>query len=155
MIFLEKIKVNENLSSSSIFGLTCQNKINYRKKNWTRRITYIFWRKIYILLCTYTLQKYLRGLYLMIRKNHRLLSKVFQIKNPISSSINLLFLKSICVIFFRQIKRRAKNVDTKNFNFHVLQNCTTRCYAQWYRVLFFFVQICVKILLELFGIFDI
>ena len=32
MIFLEKIKVNENLSSSSIFGLTCQNEINYRKK---------------------------------------------------------------------------------------------------------------------------
>ena len=32
MIFLEKIKVNENISSSSIFGLTCQNKINYRKK---------------------------------------------------------------------------------------------------------------------------
>ena len=89
----------------------------------------------------------------MIRKNHRLLSKVFQIKYPISSSINLLFLKSICVIFFRQIKRRAKKMLTRKISIFmfckIAQRVVTR--SDIISCAIFFVQICVKILLELWN----
>ena len=75
------------------------------------------------------------------------------IPNKISNFIKhktLIFEEYMRHFFFVKSKGGQKNVDTKNFNFHVLQNCTTRCYALSDIVCyFFFVQICVKILLEL------